>query len=411
MPAARIEDVNALAVRVAEDYVSVDAKAEAARNDWSSVGSVRANRYGGILPAMAANPGAVVDMEAQQWADDSVAGFRNLYGTSKYRKAMHKRVQVGRVDASGNAVVTTTDASPMLVYQKFSAADRSADPTAWDQVGYFGLHKSAGTAFGAALTGYAEAVGGSGDMIGVHARAVGRNAGSEIFGGWSYAMARPAGDTGYIKEAVIHEFDLVNRGSSATFTEQFGTYRGIIVATADSSLAGHIAVDVKKGISALEGWLVGARFAANGIEPTSIKGNTKQLLIEGATTTGSRYGGVSFEGGYFTYGIDASRVAGDFSNNLFMKLKPGQRIGWADNVTRYMVAEAGTGTLNFENLSLAINGTQVIGARKTGWAGLSAWTGPRHRAGFDVTTVSTERLAEVVAALLDDLQNHGLIGA
>jgi hypothetical protein len=56
---------------------------------------------------------------------------------------------------------------------------------------------------------------------------------------------------------------------------------------------------------------------------------------------------------------------------------------------------------------LKVNGTQVVGARKTGWA---APTGTATRTTFATTTVTTEQLAERVKGLVDDLTSHGLIG-
>ena len=55
-----------------------------------------------------------------------------------------------------------------------------------------------------------------------------------------------------------------------------------------------------------------------------------------------------------------------------------------------------------------LNGTQVISARKTGWA---AATGTATRTTFVTSTVTTEQLAQRVKALIDDLISHGLIGA
>jgi len=56
---------------------------------------------------------------------------------------------------------------------------------------------------------------------------------------------------------------------------------------------------------------------------------------------------------------------------------------------------------------LQSGGTQVVSSRKTGW---TAATGTPSRATFDVATVTTTQLAARVAALLDDLISHGLIG-
>lgn len=53
-------------------------------------------------------------------------------------------------------------------------------------------------------------------------------------------------------------------------------------------------------------------------------------------------------------------------------------------------------------------GTQVVGARQTGWA---PPTGTSSRASFATSTVTTSQLAERVKALIEDLTAHGLIGA
>lgn len=57
---------------------------------------------------------------------------------------------------------------------------------------------------------------------------------------------------------------------------------------------------------------------------------------------------------------------------------------------------------------LHVASTQVVSTRKTGW---TAATGSVSRATFDTATVTTAQLAQRVAALLDDLISHGLIGA
>lgn len=58
-----------------------------------------------------------------------------------------------------------------------------------------------------------------------------------------------------------------------------------------------------------------------------------------------------------------------------------------------------------------INGLQVVGARKTGWA---VPTGTATRTAFDTTTVTLPQLAERVKAVIDDLHataGHGLLAA
>jgi hypothetical protein len=62
---------------------------------------------------------------------------------------------------------------------------------------------------------------------------------------------------------------------------------------------------------------------------------------------------------------------------------------------------------NVDALTYEVASTKVVGARRTGW---SAPTGAVSRATFDESTVTTAQLAQRVAALLNDLTTHGLIG-
>lgn len=58
--------------------------------------------------------------------------------------------------------------------------------------------------------------------------------------------------------------------------------------------------------------------------------------------------------------------------------------------------------------ALKFLGTQVVSTRKTGWA---AWTGTATRTSKDTTTATVGDCAQAIKALIDDLMNHGLIGA
>jgi hypothetical protein len=70
-------------------------------------------------------------------------------------------------------------------------------------------------------------------------------------------------------------------------------------------------------------------------------------------------------------------------------------------------AKVGGGVIDtYSNYRIA--GTQVVAARRTGWA---AATGTATRTTFATGSVTTAQLAERVKALIDDLTTHGLIGA
>lgn len=88
--------------------------------------------------------------------------------------------------------------------------------------------------------------------------------------------------------------------------------------------------------------------------------------------------------------------------------------GRADTVSLASITNVGgQGVMNLETTTgeYRVNGTKVVGARKTGWA---AATGTATRTTFDTATVTTAQLAERVKALIDDLYataGHGLLGA
>lgn len=79
------------------------------------------------------------------------------------------------------------------------------------------------------------------------------------------------------------------------------------------------------------------------------------------------------------------------------------------NVTAtYTLGNSGRNCLGVYSSAYYSGASQVVGARRTGWA---AATGTATRTTFATGTVTLPQLAERVKALLDDLIAHGLIGA
>lgn len=109
--------------------------------------------------------------------------------------------------------------------------------------------------------------------------------------------------------------------------------------------------------------------------------------------------------------LDSNAISSSFSD-----------IGSGTEVSEFRIAgyTAGTSATRFSIVgsvitiatggTLAVGSSQVLAARKTGWAIAS---GTATRTTFDTTTVTTAQLAERVKALIDDLHStagHGLIG-
>lgn len=126
-------------------------------------------------------------------------------------------------------------------------------------------------------------------------------------------------------------------------------------------------------------------------------------------------------GGPVGIGFDAS--AASLSASAF-KMASGQRIAFTGGEDRILLWYANT--LQYQNVTtsstvfsigdggnvnitgtFSIIGTQVVTSRRTGW---STPTGTVSRATFDTGSATTAQLAQALAALIDDLTSHGLIG-
>jgi hypothetical protein len=100
--------------------------------------------------------------------------------------------------------------------------------------------------------------------------------------------------------------------------------------------------------------------------------------------------------------------------------RAGYTVQIRDNIIRFYNFSAGSnasnarvdidasGNIDARTGVYQIAGTQVVAARRTGWA---APTGTATRTTFATGTVTLVQLAERVKALIDDLTAHGLIGA
>lgn len=165
--------------------------------------------------------------------------------------------------------------------------------------------------------------------------------------------------------------------------------------------------------------VIGASYGGNSLSTPT---NSNALLIN-ALGTGIQWGGglVSADNAvdYFTScglsaasgaNVNSSRMAWRSTNAAATAITTTLRA----NLGRLRVESSGGATevgydINSANGRYYVNGTAVLGTRKTGWA--TSFAGSATRTTFDTTTVTTAQLAERVKALLDDLISHGVIGA
>lgn len=140
--------------------------------------------------------------------------------------------------------------------------------------------------------------------------------------------------------------------------------------------------------------------------------------------------------GMSAMGIDFSRANFTLSAKPAIVMLPDQKIMLAATAGTYSPSSVGTSSIYFSSGAnkvliessgaqfqfdstgalylpsatgaVYINGTQVLGSRKTGW---TAATGTATRTTFVTSSVTTAVLAEHVKALIDDLISSGVIGA
>lgn len=315
----------------------------------------------------------------------------------------------------GTPTILATDPGPVFSVQKFSGADRpTAESRAWDQGAYISIEKYAGSAFAAALTGFVrhDSTDG-GDAIGVHGRGSAYQAESEVWGGWFYAHA---GEPLIVPQSLIGvEINLNSRVADQGYNAATGFSKGLLVVTQDSSLPVTIGIEVGRGSGAPNGHIhTGMKFRSNSIFPSPA--NTADTITDNAyiELNGSAFGsdsnGIVFKTATGRWRTGISFPEGGFESNAAIVIGNDNRIVVANGggSSRYVRFGNTDGAVDFNNLLIKLNNVQVLSGRKTGWgvpAGLTS------KATFDVDTVTTPQLAQRVAALINDLTNHGLIGA
>lgn len=357
-----------------------------------------------INAAHAANPVVVYPK-----GEYSPGADNNLYSSVTYTNALGER------EMAGLTATPTSDARPIRWIQKHSSANRTTNPSEWDQGAFYGaLIKESGDAYGAGVSAYARHKAGTGQLIGIHGRARGDHANAEVWGGWSYVYSS---DTVTPSKSIVgHEINVVNRAPDQGWmggTLANGNSRGLVVVTADASLPIGIGIDVGNNSAAPAGFIhTGLRLRASIVPSATNTGtevqNNEYVLLSGAATTTDGATGIRFHTGGFKTGISFAEAS--IANNAAILFADGHRIvvGPGPAASRYLQFNVTGASANFNNMVLQVNGTQVVSTRKTGWA---AATGTATRSTFATSTVTLPLLAERVKALIDDLISHGLIGA
>lgn len=335
---------------------------------FAPLGQIKARHYGNVQTAITqSGVNTVVDLENLDWSSggDSFGGYMSAYGTSGNRRALLSRFQVGRVNASGLVLDGATDPAPMLVLQKFSRVERTAQsPSVWDAgAAYFGNMKTEGSAYGVATTHVVRHAGGTGDMIAVHGRGFATHAKGSVWGGWFYVVDTNVTD--FPSNVIGVEINnKTARDSLLLMPTGKGLTRGLVVVTADGSAVAHTALSLGKQ-AFTGGWLVTTDYRSDSIAPSAIHGDTAHQVIRGATLQSDRYGGIDFRDGYFTYGIDFSEMpAGNMSNFAELTFSTQGRLRWGTKTSSRYLNFDGVSALNLQNLTLKINDLDILRVRQ-----------------------------------------------
>ncbi|MFF2245151.1 hypothetical protein ACFVTM_13335 [Arthrobacter sp. NPDC058130] len=382
---------------------------------------VNTNDYATIAAAHTARP----DIATLSPGGVNVGSVGNIYGIN-YNKAL------GAYQQAGTAAAPTTDAAPIIWTHKYSAADRpGTEVNEWSQGAYHQITKTGGGAYDAAITGYVRNQGGAGQSIGIHGRATGYTVNSDVFGMWAYAAS---GDPATVPKSIIGmEIDMNNKNPDQGWMDgaNVGASRGLIVVGADGSnpLTHGIQIGANSASPNGKFW-TGLLMRANGTMPSGPNSatqinNGEQIRLGGATAGADAYNGVRFYQGNFTTGISFAEAS--FANGAAIVLGDTQRIivGPGGAKSTYLGFDLTTSLANFNNLSIALNGVQVVKSRRTGWGAATgtvdrtayaAYAAPTYAAAptmSDMQTLANQVQANSrhLAALIQDLTTHGLIGA
>lgn len=146
--------------------------------------------------------------------------------------------------------------------------------------------------------------------------------------------------------------------------------------------------------------------APNTLTRTTVLGNssgsTSRLNFTGTTTV---YNDIPAERALYADANNAVTLPGATTVNGTLSVQGTFTVAGGGAVIVGGLGVAGGVTISTG--ALVVGANQVVTTRQTGWA---APTGTVSRATFDQSTVTTAQLAQRLAALINDLTTHGLIG-
>lgn len=269
----------------------------------------------------------------------------NLYGTA-FKDAL------GEQRLLGTAAAPATRHEPIYYAEKITASDRNTIAGAWDQGLFYGhLNKRGGNAYAAAITGFGEYTGGSGDLIGVHGRVRTSVAGSRNYAGWFYVDV----ETGGADTAHAAEFNGRNTVADPGYG---GLHQLVRLAMADSTadvnrFSTALSIGKTTTYGGLNGFWQGINIERDAIiaTPGTID-DGEAIAISGPAAGGGSIGGIRYRPGVFKFALRTDEAT--FDNSTAIALGAGQRLRFnGPNGTPYLSGSGAALTLTGGTLTLA----------------------------------------------------------
>lgn len=307
--------------------------------DFGAVGDGVTNDKAAVVAAMKNNSRSV---------------FLGYSGGEEYYGVDEKSMLYGSAKGSGaGSFLFGVKSSPTSLYKpifmlnKYTSSSRTEGGREWDS-GCLecNLSKIGGSTYASAMSAYAEYNGGTGDLIGIHARARGKHNNANIYAGWFYAYAGNGSGPSYDSNRGVHgiEIDVCNHNTTDSgWQESIGSPShpwqvGLWVCSGldSSTQPDTVGIGMMAGAQRF-GFYTGYYCRKDTIVASSDQsGNTisnnEVFRLYGSTGGNSRYGGIRFGssglGNYLLYGI--SFVESSFKNNTAILLGPNQAIRFGE---------------------------------------------------------------------------------
>ncbi|NJL07362.1 MAG: hypothetical protein HC900_03195 [Methylacidiphilales bacterium] len=259
-------------------------------------------------------------------ADDSCSSNNGVAANSR---SIYNIVPGGKyITTVCQNVTRPEDKRPAVWIEKSITSQRQPDGNFDNGAAYFQTVKPSGSSHGVALTGSAIHNGGTGSLIGVHGRAMGRVPTSELFAGWFYADSLSP-----FRVMTGVEINLRNRGRDSPWAEggfRPGTSIGLNIAMADrSTFPGTHALYIAAQQGS-RGWRTGFFMPSGAIEPTDTQGNGEAFRIHGAKSPDASFILARAMNGHFVSGFET--FEGDFQRGI-IEMSYGQYLNWRGKTT------------------------------------------------------------------------------